>query len=73
MGSGTLLKQIATVSDSMEPAATGYWPGSPDGADEGDTPRNRRTRDHMYRRSQESGALEMNVAETINQARLSFN
>ncbi len=37
MGSGTLLKQIATVSDSMEPAATAHRPGPPNGADEGDT------------------------------------
>ena len=37
MGSGTLLEQIATVSDSMEPAATEHRPGPPDGADESDT------------------------------------
>ena len=37
MSSGTLLKQIATVSDSMEPADTGHRLGAPDGANEGDT------------------------------------
>ena len=36
IGSGTLLNQIATVSDSMEPAANGHRPGPPVGADEGD-------------------------------------
>ena len=37
MGSGTLLKQIATVPGTMEPTATGHTPGPPDGADASDS------------------------------------
>lgn len=39
IGSGTLLKQIATVSGTMEPTATGHTPGPANGVLRGDTTR----------------------------------
>ena len=68
MGSGTLLKQIATVSDPMQPDAAGHTPGSLDGTDEGDSMqpksqrRNRRASDRMHHRSPESRVIKINGA-----------
>ena len=65
MGSGALLKQTATVSGTMAPAATGHRPDPPTALTKV-TPSNQRASDHMHRRSRKPRALEKNGAGRTN-------